>query len=407
MLSEIEVKKLKKMGLCDIESGRAKNILIGISLLSTLIAHGAGNDCAILILEYIGWLWIARSSVIERNIFQYFQTLSVEKKKKVLWNSNFLELINNEEKMKENPLFSKLALTHKRKQTIIFPLDIERIKNITTRKEFFHEYINAFYYPGCLKTIETFGSNTMDVIKNHKYVRFNPHYNLVAIIKTTCFAIVAFAGKERRKRGLVIYSYNDSPRIYSAEWSPNGKYLLILTFGDFLNNVSSYNTGGYKINIFKYSHKKTTMRKIEVNQSDGTEVKFLSAQTQTSNCLWMNSTKFIIPTSYWGPLLIAKIKKDIVTTTTLFEQCKDVRQILPENEDSIKYSGCFFVGNGFKNLIFWITNCHSKQWIQIHSHCTINIFNIKEKKLLGYIAVPGYVLEIQTIQVNLSSIKLL
>ena len=401
MLSEIEVKKLKKMGICEIESSRAKEILLGISLLSSLIAHGAGNDCAILILEYIGWLWIARSSAIERNIFQYFQNLSVEKKKELLWNSNFLELVNNEEKMKENPLFNKLALTHKRKQTISFPLDIERIKNVTTRKEFFHEYIKAFYYPGCCKKIETFESNILDLIKNHKYVRFNPHYNLLAIIKTNSFAIVAFAGKERRKRGLVMYSYHNHHQIFSAEWSPNGKYLLILKFGDFFNNITSNNTGGCEICIFKYFHKKNQMKELKLNHSDGTEVYFVAAQTQTINCLWINSTKFIIPTSYWGPLLIAKIKKNIVTTSTLFDQCKDVRKIIPENEESIKYSGCFFVGNGFKNIIFWITNCHSKQWIQIHSHCAINIFDIKEKKLLGYIVVPGYVLEIQTIQVNL------
>lgn len=404
MFNSEEKTKLKKMGFCETEIEKRdfenylklKNILVGITLLASLIGHGAGKDVAILILEYIGWLWIARAAAIEPCIFEYFKSQSEEKQLNLLWQSNFLEHIHNLEKIKNNDLFKKTALTHKKK-TLLSPLNLCRIQNITSRSKLFKEYYAAANYPTCMKEIENFASPTTA----NFYARFNPAFDLIAHINHQVINIMAFGGKERADGGLALYCYicYDEDYIISADWSPNGEYLMILTQHISINISSCENSGGRKITLLKYNSKTIKVREIITKNN------MYVARTQSSNCLWITSNSFIIPTSLWGPLLLATIEDITINTQTIFLECKDVRK--PRFSSPGKYySGCFFGGNGFDDIIFWITNCsknHGQErgdgLFYLHSHCNIVAYNLLTKSIVATIAVPGYVLEIQTIKV--------
>ena len=89
------------------------------------------------------------------------------------------------------------------------------------------------------------------------------------------------------------------------------------------------------------------------------------AGTQASCCLWASNSSFIVPTGLDKPLFLAKIKKNNIITSFIFTCCKDVRylpQLFRFNHVNVpnftcNYSGCFFTGKKYEDLLFWISNC--------------------------------------------------
>lgn len=359
--SESDIKKIEKLGLKKksvkkISSKKIrilKNVLMGIAMLSSLINHGRGGmDVSIIILEYIGWMWIVRASKVDPSIFTYFSSLGVAKKRYILWNcTDYLVHFLN---LKSSDHIYRIGLNHKRKKTVICPLDMIRIIYAKSPEQLEKEYQSAVTYPTCLAIVDLY-----DLQESYYVIKFNPNYDIFAKLDISQGRIylLAYAGKEIDQGGKILYIFYAPQHevIISAEWSPTGKYLLVLVSDNtFPSYVESYNHSafGRKMHILKYDY-----ASLKVKALDGCE-KIILGSTQCSHALWINDNSFLIPSGLWGPLLKATIFKKIITTEVIFEKCEEIRQIqnIP-NVYKTNYSGCIFTGDGFESVLFWITNC--------------------------------------------------
>ena len=351
-----EESALKKVGLLNLKSfksenhvNRLRNTLLGMAFLSTMISgNGASRDVAIYIFELIGWIWLARSSVLHPEIYKFYQTLEVSQQRKILWDcSDYLHQWKCFE-LQAGRKLTKLALTTANKKLILCPLDMIRLRKIKKIDQFYDEFNRASLYPSANNEIDE-----CQFYEKHLIARFNPHYNLYVQQMPHIFHVFAFAGQERENAGQKVFAFASKGSIISTEWSSNGLYLLV-TRG--LPNRSANqhcinNDTAREILIFKYCSNKNRMNEIICNP------RILVSGTQTSTCLWANNSSFIVPMGLDQPLLLAKIRKNSIKSEFIFTHCKNVRFLPILRNFSTKYSGCFFTGKQYGALIFWITNC--------------------------------------------------
>ena len=221
---------LQKVGLLNVNTvrtpqhrNRLRNTLLGMAFLSSMITgNGASRDVSIYIFELIGWIWVARSSVLHPESFKFYQTQEVQQQRKILWNcSDYLHQWKNIDNETSRKL-KKLALTNANKKLILCPLDMIRLRKIKVIELFYDEFNRACLYPTANNEVDR-----NQYYNKHLVARFNPKYDMVLQQLPNKFCVFAFAGEVRENAGHVVFAFNSKGTIISAEWSSNGLYLLV------------------------------------------------------------------------------------------------------------------------------------------------------------------------------------
>ena len=354
MLTQSEKQQLRQMGLNkpNWEENNKRNVLFGISVLALLATSGAGAPAAIYIMECIGWSWLAMAGKLDPSIFTFFQSLSLPQKKKILWNyTDYMVQFQSYSRSTLPALIKKIGMTTSKKSNINCPLNFDLLNSLNNPTLFHEEYKMAVAYNSVLLKIDAIP------YFDHSLVKFNPTYELLIISLDETFNVLAYDGMTRRERGPLVFVYHNHSdnKILSAEWSPNGEYILVIISQIdpmYQHQQDHHSASKRKIILFKYDYVRHRMQELS-----GCEDLIISS-IQSSSCLWINNNSFLMPTSWLGPLLIIKINKQTktISSTTIFPICNMVRDLTMPNY-KILYSGCFFTGLKFQPLLFWITNC--------------------------------------------------
>jgi hypothetical protein len=244
-------------------------------------------------------------------------------------------------------------------------------------------------------------------IHNVVLARFNPIYDLVALIDNDrSVHVYAYGGSMRKRKGPYMYSYFAPPpsKVYNLSWSSNGLHLSFLECvsspchnrGLIYTKVKFHETG--RLIVLRLIPTQYLMRKLDGFDSDEIKVAYCSQS------MWLTNDSILFP------------KTDRLLKLTLLENNFEFSELLPnyqfltqftykgeEGRDLLNvqarslrhmpcYFGCFSVAISNPDQIFYIQNC----WIDTHNHDRINSFNLSDRTFNNSVCLPGSIRSMTT-----------
>ena len=220
-------------------------------------------------------------------------------------------------------------------------------------------------------------------------IKFNPCYELLAIVCVSTLKVISYAGKSRDCIGQIIYVYKKKveEEFLSVDWNSDGKILLLFT------ELRRYKRTA-KVHCFRYQPAAGSMRKLQFGKS------ILIDHYISSFSIWSDARSLLAIEPDTGRIVKFTFEtKNVVKTEIVdcFEQRfegieKLTRTYNSENSEETLF-GCFTCCQSQPNVCAILKQCQFKRQ---HKHDVVVILNVVKNKIepLRYLYIPGTVLSI-------------